>query len=327
MLNPDGGRFVGVDLEARNLMAMVVDFSQRPLHHVHEKIHPADSAAQILVKIEQAIDECLAGDPRPVLGIGMGVPGTIDPEAGVAVCYDLIPGWKDVALGERLGSRYGVPVFLENNIRSLAMAELWFGGGRGQQNFACVGIRSGVATGMVMDGRLVHGTQHRAGEIGHWFCPVPSPLSDEAALAPSRPWQSSRAATGTRGLGAGAGGRRTAPRRAGRKDFAGRHRGRVDHRRLDGGRTGRRCFRPVAGTGRGPRPWLGGAPARRGVRPGTDMFAGPLADLGEPFLATVRDTACLEGARRADHHLVHFGRCGGAVGAAALALDQWKPKR
>ena len=194
MLNPDGGRFVGVDLEARNLMAMVVDFSQRPLRHVHEKIHPADSAAEILVKIEQAIDECLAGDPRPVLGIGMGVPGTIDPEAGVAVCYDLIPGWKDVALGERLGSRYGVPVFLENNIRSLAMAELWFGGGRGQQNFACVGIRSGVATGMVMDGRLVHGTQHRAGEIGHWFCPVPSPLSDEAALAPSRPWQSSRAA-------------------------------------------------------------------------------------------------------------------------------------
>ena len=48
--HPDGGRFVGVDFEARNLMATVVDFSQRPLRQVHKRIRPADSPAQILAQ-------------------------------------------------------------------------------------------------------------------------------------------------------------------------------------------------------------------------------------------------------------------------------------
>ena len=183
MPNPDGGRFVGVDFEARNLMATVVDFSQQPLRQVHKTLRPTDSAAQILAKIEQAIDEMMAGDARPVLGIGVGVPGTIDPVTNVAVHYDFIKGWSDVPLGARLSERFGVPVFLENNIRSMALAELWFGAGRGLRNFVCIGIRSGIAAGVVVNGHLLHGAQHRAGEIGHWVCPVPAELADAAAHA------------------------------------------------------------------------------------------------------------------------------------------------
>lgn len=181
--NPDGGRFIGVDFEARNLMATVVDFSQQPLRQVHKTLRPTDSAAQILVKIEQAIDEMMARDSRPVLGIGVGVPGTIDPVTNVAVRYDFIKGWTNVPLGTRLGKRFGVPVFLENNIRSMALAELWFGAGRGLRNFVCIGIRSGIAAGVVVNGQLLQGAQHRAGEIGHWACPVPAEL---AAAAPAR---------------------------------------------------------------------------------------------------------------------------------------------
>ena len=69
--NPDGGRFIGVDFGVPNLMATVVDFSQRPLRQSHTTLRPADSAARVLAKIEQAIEEMTARDPRPVLGIGV----------------------------------------------------------------------------------------------------------------------------------------------------------------------------------------------------------------------------------------------------------------
>ena len=192
--HPDGGRFVGVDFEARNLMATVVDFSQQPLRQVHKRIRPADSPAQILAKITQAIDELMAGDSRPVLGIGVGVPGTIDPLRNVAVHYDFIPGWSDVPLGRRLNERFGVPVFLENNIRSMALAELWFGAERGLRNFVCVGIRSGIAAGVVVGGHLLRGAAHRAGEIGRWVCPVPVELAVGNLARRGDPWTGQTAA-------------------------------------------------------------------------------------------------------------------------------------
>ena len=153
-----------------------------------------------------------------MLGIGVGVPGIIDPVTNVAVRYDLIRGWSNVPLGARLAKRFGVPVFLENNIRSMALAELWFGGGRGLRNFVCVGIRSGIAAGVVVNGRLLHGAQYRAGEIGHWVCPVPAALAEDAAQSRQRLAVAERHAAGTGRVAARPSGRRATRLGAGRED-------------------------------------------------------------------------------------------------------------
>lgn len=330
LLNPDGGRFIGVDLEARSLMTTLVDFSQQPLRQAHTAIRPSDSAAKILAKIEEAIDETVAGDARPVLGIGLGVPGTIDPVAGLAIRYELIRGWSDIPLGPRLAQRYGVPVFLENNIRSLAMAEMWFGGGRGLRNFVCVGIRSGIAAGVVAGRRLIHGSQHRAGEIGHWVCPVPTGFADEhlSERDPSWSWpmeaRLERVASVPAVLAA-----------------AQRGMEQGETTSLDSTR-GELTIDDVAAAVRG-----GDAFALSLVRavgrvhgwvahqlnelfdPEKIIFAGPLADLGEPFLVTIRETARQLDSTGREPVIAQstLGRYGGAVGAAALALDQWRPKR
>ncbi|HOW19403.1 MAG TPA: ROK family protein, partial [Phycisphaerae bacterium] len=110
--SPDAGRFIGVDLEARNLLATVVDFSQRPLRQTHRRIRAADSARQIVRKIDQAVQELITGDRRPILGIGVGVPGRIDPVAKVAIHYPAIRDWHNVPLGDHLSRRFGAPVFL-----------------------------------------------------------------------------------------------------------------------------------------------------------------------------------------------------------------------
>ncbi len=175
-LNPEGGRFIGVDFEARNIMAVSVDFSQRPLKRFHDTIAAGESVEDILKKIEHAIRSVNEGDDRKVLGIGVGVPGFIDPERGIALNYNHIKGWENVPLVQRLASRFSVPVFLENNIRTMALAELWFGQGRGVRHLICVGMRSGISAGIIVDGRIYRGADNRAGEIGDW----PSPATDAA---------------------------------------------------------------------------------------------------------------------------------------------------
>ena len=53
----------------------------------------------------------------------------------------------------------------------MAMAELWFGAGRGLRNFVCLGVRTGIGAGIVADGRLLRGEHGTAGEIGKWSPP------------------------------------------------------------------------------------------------------------------------------------------------------------
>ena len=171
-LNPKGGRFVGVDFEAHNIMASLVDFSQQPVRQIHKTIRPSDSVEQIIGKIEKAIDELTDGRSRDVLGIGVGVPGTIDPKNQIALSYSYINGWKNIPLGERLAKRFKVDVFLENNIRSMALAEMWFGQARGLENFVCIGIRTGIGAGVVVGRRVLHGKNNLAGEVGDWLSPV-----------------------------------------------------------------------------------------------------------------------------------------------------------
>jgi predicted NBD/HSP70 family sugar kinase len=170
-LNPDGGQFIGVDFEARNMMAMAVDFSDRPLKHAHKNIQKSDSVSEIIEKIEQAIIEVLPDDQGSLLAIGVGVPGLVNPAKGIAISYKYIDCWQNVQLAAPLAKRFGVPVYLDNNARSMTLAEQWFGQGRGLKDWLCIGIRSGLGVGIVVGGQLQHGANHRAGEIGRWLCP------------------------------------------------------------------------------------------------------------------------------------------------------------
>lgn len=328
--HPDGGRFVGVDFEARNLMATIVDFSQQPLRRVHKRIRPPDSSAQVLAKVTQAIEELTAEDARPVLGIGVGVPGTIDPSGKVALFYDFIPGWSNVPLAERLSERFGVPVFLENNIRSMALAELWFGTAQGLRDFVCVGIRSGIAAGVVVGGHLLHGAQHRAGEIGHWICPVPPELADGPAAGHGDSWS----------FEAGARLEQVASLSA---IVAAAQRGRERGEATSlSAANGELTIDDVLSAARAQDAFALSLIRAVGrvhgwvahqldelFDPQRIVFAGPLADLGDLFLTPVRETARQLSSSGHEPAIASstLGQYNGAIGAAALAMHLWKPKR
>ncbi len=100
-LNPHMGQFVGVDFDARQVSATAIDFSHESLHRCRETIQAADSADCVVEQIKQAIAD-VAGQERRLLGIGVGVPGTVDNERGVAVDYEFIRGWREIPLADQL---------------------------------------------------------------------------------------------------------------------------------------------------------------------------------------------------------------------------------
>ena len=173
-LNPAAGRFVGVDFDARQIFATAVDFAQQPRAKVRRTIPARATVERVLAIIADAIAEVAGASRRDLLGIGLGVPGPVDAGRGVSLRYAFLRDWHEVPIGPRLAEQFQVPVSVENNLRSIALAELWSGQGRGLRNFVCLGVRSGIGSGIIVDGQLLRGANNLAGEIGRWVCPEPS---------------------------------------------------------------------------------------------------------------------------------------------------------
>lgn len=165
-LSPRAGQFIGVDIEARQIEALSVDFSQQPLKTHRQRVDRSAPARKYVQEIEVAI--AAVADCRPILGIGLAVPGIVAPDRGVAVHHSLIRDWNDLPLGKHISEKFKARVWLENNVRAMAVAERWSGQGRDCDHFVCLGVRSGIAAGVIMDGELYRGPGNLAGEIGHW---------------------------------------------------------------------------------------------------------------------------------------------------------------
>lgn len=106
------------------------------------------------------------GSQTALLGIGVGVPGTVDSQ-GSGVVDSVQLGWNQVPLGATIRREFALPVLVENNVNALAMAERLYGVGRLHENFLVITIGTGVGAGIVVDGGVLRGSSGGAGEVGH----------------------------------------------------------------------------------------------------------------------------------------------------------------
>jgi glucokinase len=130
-------------------------------------VHPTDLSGSdaLLAGIEAAIREvsAAAGEPDAV---GIGMPSQIDFATGTIVSSVNIP-FEGVALGEELGARLGVPVYLDNDANCAALAEAQFVGEHPAQHLVMLTLGTGVGGGVVIDGRIFRGATGLGAELGH----------------------------------------------------------------------------------------------------------------------------------------------------------------
>ena len=112
-----------------------------------------------------------AKPPAALFGIGIGVPGPVEFDAGRPISPPIMPGWDGYDVPARF-ARFGVPVWIDNDVNVMALGELTTGLGRGRENFVFVKIGTGIGAGIIVNGELYRGSQGCAGDIGHIQIPL-----------------------------------------------------------------------------------------------------------------------------------------------------------
>ncbi|WP_216853474.1 ROK family transcriptional regulator [Phytoactinopolyspora halotolerans] len=126
---------------------------------------PASPAA--LDRLADILRQAMADQTdRHLLGIGVGIPGAVDSQATGVVSAPTL-GWAETRVGQMLRSALGVPVLVENDVNTLAVAERLYGIGQSHSSYLVVTIGRGVGCGIVVDGAVYRGAGGGAGEIGH----------------------------------------------------------------------------------------------------------------------------------------------------------------
>jgi predicted NBD/HSP70 family sugar kinase/biotin operon repressor len=162
------GVLVGVDVGHRHVRVAVADLTAALLAERTVLIDVDHSAEETLDNAADMIQCCLGeapGSPR-VVGVGMGVPGPVNPRTGV-VASPILPSWIGVAPATELARRIGMPVRVDNDANIGALGEVAYGSARGHADVIYVKASSGIGAGLVLAGRLYRGATGIAGEIGH----------------------------------------------------------------------------------------------------------------------------------------------------------------
>jgi len=159
----------GVDVGGTTVTTQLVDEQLRP---VHETTVATDTSSPdaTLESIAHGIDLTLreAQVTHGLAGIGLGVPGQVDPVDCVSLmAVNLF--WYGYPVGARLRDRFGVPIALENDVRAAALGVYQFDNPTNSQDLVYVSIGTGVAAGIVLSGQLLHGRNNLAGEVGHFI--------------------------------------------------------------------------------------------------------------------------------------------------------------
>lgn len=172
------GWFAGVEFTGGRIQVIAVDFAGCPRQALTRALPSPCDAETVVRQVLRAIQEMAGKMTERLLGIGVGAPGLVNSDTGMAIYSMTFPDWKNVPLRDRLAKAFGVPCTIHNNLRAIALAERWFGGGRDEDDFVALGPRSGFALALMRQGRLATGAHLAAGEIGFW------PLGPSGAEVP-----------------------------------------------------------------------------------------------------------------------------------------------
>ena len=155
---------VGVDLSSdREASGALIDLSGavQARRSVRWDGQTGERAAATLLELARALVEEAT---RPILGVGVGTPGVVDPDGVVLDAPNL--GWSNFPLARTLSQNLSLSVHAENDANAAALAEYSFGGA-GDSGLLALTVGQGVGAGVLLDGALIRGHRYAAGEIGH----------------------------------------------------------------------------------------------------------------------------------------------------------------
>lgn len=166
-LIPDAAHAIGVQVAHEHVTTVLTRLDATVVHSTTHAFDPAAPGAfDTLAGLIRAEMTYAADRDLPLLGVGVAVPGVVDPETGT-LRMSVRLGWTGMPLAAMLRESLGLPIFVDNDISAVTAAERLYGPGADRSDFLLVAIGQGIGLGMVLDGAPYRGASGAAGEFGH----------------------------------------------------------------------------------------------------------------------------------------------------------------
>lgn len=171
MLHINAGAFyvIGVDAGPERVECILSDLTGEILQRTSSLLIKPLTNEQFIFALKDIIYKILnisKIDHQKIIGIGIAMHGVVDVETGTSLVAPILK-LRNIPIKEVLEKEFNLTVKVENDARAMALGESLFGGHDEVDIMAAVNVGRGVGAGVVMNGKLYHGAQGIAGELGH----------------------------------------------------------------------------------------------------------------------------------------------------------------
>lgn len=169
------GHVAGLEVTNHGIDIALADITGELIASVHWSCQPNDRY-DALERLKVMLDDLASKAGIALRNIDqfvVGLPGIVDAESGNLRRGLQLPNWEGFHIAEMIGDLCGHRyVLIENDVNLVALEEMSAGAAKGVQSFVLLWIGNGVGAGVVLGGRLLHGTTGAAGELGGILVPA-----------------------------------------------------------------------------------------------------------------------------------------------------------
>jgi predicted NBD/HSP70 family sugar kinase len=166
----DACLIAGLDMGATHIACALTDLRGNVVAWRQTAFDARSNPLGALDECEALVDACLdaRGLRRSALaGLGLAVPSPVDPRAPGRLAPMILPAWTGLDVHEALKDRFVLPVVIDNDANLGALAERWWGAGRGGDDLVFIKLGTGVGAGFILNGEVYRGAYGIAGELSH----------------------------------------------------------------------------------------------------------------------------------------------------------------
>ncbi len=173
------GHIIGVDVGGYNIRVVITDIAGNVLNRLKEKNNFSSDGALLTERVAALISQVKNNvdiDDSTLFGIGMSISGVIDYNEGRSIYCPNIGGLNDFPVKSFMEAKMGLPVFVDDSVRCMAIAEKHFGAAKGYGNFLFVSLGKGIGVGIYVNGKVYRSSTGLSGELGHITVAEDGPL-------------------------------------------------------------------------------------------------------------------------------------------------------
>ena len=158
--------YIGIDIGGTKTAVLLIDENGNVLERTQTATEVGKDAWKTsLAGIKEKIKQLMQQEKVESIGISCG--GPLDTRKGLILSPPNLPGWDNIPITEILQTEFNIPTYLENDANAGALAEWKFGAGKGRDNVIFLTFGTGLGAGIIINGKLLNGTNDYGGEVGH----------------------------------------------------------------------------------------------------------------------------------------------------------------